>query len=954
MQAHVIVLDPGHGGDTAAGGSSPNRSRGTNGLLEKDVALDIAQRVKAQLAGQADVRLTRQGDRNLPLSERAAVAYNAAADAFVSLHWNSSPDLRRNAVEGWIARDAAAGSRALAAELIRRVAEATEQEAGSVYSRDLGVLLPARHRTDTRTCLIELGYLTHPAQALRLEQSAYRDKVAQAIAAALLERLRGGTMLEAAMDEGDGAPAALRKRAVDQCWTRCEELRKSAAQPANASQKSASKLLRETGVRVDANPYLGISPDELEAVIRAAFTAHQPPEVLLALWVKEGSSRSVASPLAIPQATTQAHARTLFRCKVYYEDLGIDHFIVTTRAGTGSDNVYDSRDTAADAHQRHFVDRVEALVREKLLQENIAGAIDRELTVTGAPGKGFAVQPSVRFYALSLLLADALFTRFMRTATAQLGSEVPVALNYMHWNMGTESFKRFLASADAHRKEPAYVIDGSPIDIETWALHRTPHAKEFQQARANAIRFLHYMNAYRAIFAPAMNLITPGIEDLRASPPGTQVAEILQGAIGPRMHHWVLLSNPYRTPEENVRQAFQAVGLTAAQATALPAAGLAPLVRLMGVLSDAALEDLLRFVNYSPAQLKNPPLKLKNADTQAMVLQRMPARLLIALPGHAREVARSVATAEHAYFIENLGWLMMHAVRDELTRQGEPRWWIPPLPLFASRFRMGAPGAPDWVRDLANRFHLIDPALGAKEFAVKCDTWRNGLPGQQWGLETGHPPTNQPLGQAFYPSLIAARLPLVINNAAVTANKAAIDAAWQQRITQVDKAFPPHLSNAAVAALRTIVDNPAVYGQAGLQAQASLGTMRVLAGDYPKVEPAGRNIGRSSANVLGGLPPAFEAVFSTLEALGWNDLLFHTSGTMVFRGVRNNQAASAYTISKHAYGAAIDIQAFENPPGEHNHTIHARLAGVFKAFGFRWGEEFQPPTQPDPHHFEFP
>jgi N-acetylmuramoyl-L-alanine amidase len=952
MQPHVIVLDPGHGGDRAAGGSSSNRSRGPNGLLEKDVALDIARRVASHLSGQAEVRLTRQGDTNLTLRERASVAYNATADAFVSLHWNSSPDLRRNAVEAFIARDAAAASRALAADLVRRVAEATEQEPGALHTRDLGQLVSSRHRPSTRSCLVELGYLTHPAQALRLEQTAYRERVAQAIAKALVERLKTGSTLETALGEGDGPPSVMRKKAVEDCWARCEELRKNAGHASNPANKSASEILRETGVKADANPYLGITKDEIEAVIRAANSSHQPPEVLLALWVKEGSSRSVTSPLTIPEALTAAHAKTLFRCKVYYEDLGIDHFIVTTRPVAGGDNIYDKRDSAADDHQKHFKARIDALAKSHFFSSSIADAIDGELTVSGAKAGSFAVVPTVRFYALSLLLGDALFTRFMNTATPQLGAGVPQALNYMHWNMGTDSFKKFLVSADAHRKEPAYTSGGASIGIETWALHRTPKSNEYQQARTNAIRFMHYINSYREIFAGAISLIKPGILDLRVSPPGTYIAETLQQATGPRMHHWVLLSNPYRKPEEAVRKIMETAGLAANRATAMPSAGLVPLVRMMEVLSDAALEDLFRFLNYSATQLADPPLAASNQPL-ATKLQRLPARLLITIPGHARETARSVSTAEHAYFIENLGWLLMHAVRDELVRKGEPRWWIPPLPRFVSRFRTGAPGAPDWVRDLARRFNLIDAAVTERDFQTRCDIWRNGLAGQQWRLETGNitPASTQPRGLAFYASLIAAQLPLNIDRPRVQRNKAAIDGAWTTRVGQVDTAHG-HMTPTAIQTLRTDIV-PAVYGQAGIMARASLVNMRVLHGTYPQVEAAGATIGHTAETVLGGLAPAFEPVFSTLDALGWNDLLFHSSGTMVFRGTRNNTPASAYSLSNHAYGAAIDIQAFENPAGQHNHTIHRRLAAVFKAFGFRWGEEYRAPTQPDPHHFEF-
>ncbi|MFL6331777.1 MAG: N-acetylmuramoyl-L-alanine amidase, partial [Pyrinomonadaceae bacterium] len=42
----VVVLDPGHGGETAVGGSSPNNATGPNKLLEKNLTLDLARRVQ--------------------------------------------------------------------------------------------------------------------------------------------------------------------------------------------------------------------------------------------------------------------------------------------------------------------------------------------------------------------------------------------------------------------------------------------------------------------------------------------------------------------------------------------------------------------------------------------------------------------------------------------------------------------------------------------------------------------------------------------------------------------------------------------------------------------------------------------------------------------------------------------------------------------------------------------
>src|SRR5438132_738423 len=93
--------------------------------------------------------------------------------------------------------------------------------------------------------------------------------------------------------------------------------RTAAARPiTKVISQSAAEINRQTGVKVDADPYFGISQDEIEAVIRASFHSRQMPEVLLALWAKEGSTRSVTAPLEVSQATTATNARSIFRSSV--------------------------------------------------------------------------------------------------------------------------------------------------------------------------------------------------------------------------------------------------------------------------------------------------------------------------------------------------------------------------------------------------------------------------------------------------------------------------------------------------------------------------------------------------------------------------------------------------------------------------------------------------------------
>jgi len=112
-----IMLDPGHGGHDPGAVA--------NGLKEKDLTLDIARRIRRILETEytgVQVRLTRESDTYLDLSERAKLANNWGADFFLSIHINAGGGT------GWESyRHPAAASRTVAyhdvihAEVIRMV-----------------------------------------------------------------------------------------------------------------------------------------------------------------------------------------------------------------------------------------------------------------------------------------------------------------------------------------------------------------------------------------------------------------------------------------------------------------------------------------------------------------------------------------------------------------------------------------------------------------------------------------------------------------------------------------------------------------------------------------------------------------------------------------------------------------------------------------------------------------
>lgn len=88
-RVRTIVLDPGHGG-IDPGASLPG------GQVEKDLSLDVARALRSALQNRLGVRvvLTREGDQDVPASERAAIANRADADLFVSIHLDNEGAVR--------------------------------------------------------------------------------------------------------------------------------------------------------------------------------------------------------------------------------------------------------------------------------------------------------------------------------------------------------------------------------------------------------------------------------------------------------------------------------------------------------------------------------------------------------------------------------------------------------------------------------------------------------------------------------------------------------------------------------------------------------------------------------------------------------------------------------------------------------------------------------------------
>lgn len=171
----VVTIDPGHGG------SDPGC--GEEGALEKDIVLPISMEVK-RLLEQAGVTvvMTRQEDESVSLDRRAILANEAGSDLFVSIHCNSFEGEARG-MDCYYHRAEPAKQLALA---ILNEATALGITTREVQKNNYQVLWD----TDMTAVLVETGFLTDPEECALLCQEEYQNKVAQAIAGAVLDTLQ--------------------------------------------------------------------------------------------------------------------------------------------------------------------------------------------------------------------------------------------------------------------------------------------------------------------------------------------------------------------------------------------------------------------------------------------------------------------------------------------------------------------------------------------------------------------------------------------------------------------------------------------------------------------------------------------------------------------------------------------------------------------------------------------
>jgi N-acetylmuramoyl-L-alanine amidase len=198
----VIVIDPGHGGSNVGTHSV------LDGRFEKEFTLDWALRLAPLLETNGwQVFLTRPSDVTVSNLDRVAFAEAHHADLFISLHFNSTSDrdrkpgglvtycltpsgmpsaLTRGFADVWSERlpnnAYDAQNLQLAVRVQSELSRATGLEDRGVSHSRFDTVLRGQNRP---AILIEGGFMSNPHEAKLIESGEFRQKLAEAVAAAL-------------------------------------------------------------------------------------------------------------------------------------------------------------------------------------------------------------------------------------------------------------------------------------------------------------------------------------------------------------------------------------------------------------------------------------------------------------------------------------------------------------------------------------------------------------------------------------------------------------------------------------------------------------------------------------------------------------------------------------------------------------------------------------------------
>ena len=180
-QKEVVVIDAGHGGH------DPGKV-GVNDALEKDINLQIAEKVKKYLEkNEIEVVMTREDDvmedtKLEDMKKRVALINKTKPVITVSIHQNSysDPNVKGAQVFFFTGSEVSKEAASLMQEELKKVD--TENSRQIKSNSDFYML----KKTEVPTIIVECGFLSNPGEAEKLVSEEYQEQMAQAICSGIM------------------------------------------------------------------------------------------------------------------------------------------------------------------------------------------------------------------------------------------------------------------------------------------------------------------------------------------------------------------------------------------------------------------------------------------------------------------------------------------------------------------------------------------------------------------------------------------------------------------------------------------------------------------------------------------------------------------------------------------------------------------------------------------------
>lgn len=202
----VIVIDPGHGG-YAKGAKGPERT------LEKTVTFNLARIIAVELSNTYKVILTRTDDYWLDIPGRTATANHEVADLFISIHTGGSFHYQASGMTLYYFKEPLGPALTQTTELLKPLKSGTQipwkkiqnrhkstsnalaelirkrinAQVIFIESKVRGAPLMVLEGADMPAVVIEIGYITNPAEEKSLRDINVLSKIAKGIRAAIDE-----------------------------------------------------------------------------------------------------------------------------------------------------------------------------------------------------------------------------------------------------------------------------------------------------------------------------------------------------------------------------------------------------------------------------------------------------------------------------------------------------------------------------------------------------------------------------------------------------------------------------------------------------------------------------------------------------------------------------------------------------------------------------------------------